>query len=463
MMERYRDVTPTLMAVSLLAGTLSCSLPESSRSGDEEQPPRMQKVEWGQVGESPVFLYTLTNRQGLKARITNYGTILTEMHVPDRQGRMADITLGFDKLEDYLPRHPYFGCICGRVVNRISGARFTLDGREYSLTKNYGEHHLHGGDQGFDRKVWAVAGESESDNGASVKMTYTSPDGEEGYPGNLTTSVTYRLGDDNSLRFEMEAETDAPTIVNLAHHAYWNLAGHDAAGVLGHELQLNAPSYTVSDGLGVPTGEIRPVEGTRFDFTKPKTLGAEIGKIPADAKDQREGYDVNFVLDGSPGQLRRAARVREPVSGRTLEVHTTAPGVQLYTGNYLDGTFQGKGGHGLPKADRILSGDPALPRFHHQGGPTGLALHHPSAGSDLPSYRGVHIRTGVSGRSLGTLSDPGPGGLTRAEPGCGLPGKTTCRYESSLFETRALRGPGIHASLVPGARMAGQPDRALSG
>ena len=133
MMERYRDVTPTLVALSLLAGTLSCSLPESSRSGDEEKPPRMQKVEWGQVGESPVFLYTLTNRQGLKARITNYGTILTEMHVPDRQGRMADITLGFDKLEDYLPRHPYFGCICGRVVNRISGARFTLDGREYTL------------------------------------------------------------------------------------------------------------------------------------------------------------------------------------------------------------------------------------------------------------------------------------------------------------------------------------------
>ncbi|MCE2514799.1 MAG: galactose mutarotase [Acidobacteria bacterium] len=304
----------------------------------------MQKAEWGQVGESPVFLYTLTNRQGLKAKVTNYGTILTEMHVPDRQGRMADITLGFDKLADYLPRHPYFGCICGRVVNRIFNARFTLDGREYALTKNYGEHHLHGGDQGFDRKVWTVAGESESDNGASVKMTYTSPDGEEGYPGNLTTTATYTLADDNTLRFEMEAETDAPTLVNLAHHAYWNLAGHDAASVLGHELQLNAPSYTVSDGLGVPTGEIGPVEGTRFDFTKPKTLGADIGNISADAKDQREGYDVNFVLDGSPGQLRRAARVREPVSGRTLEVHTTAPGVQLYTGNYLDGSFQGKGG-----------------------------------------------------------------------------------------------------------------------
>ena len=344
MMRAYREVAPILMAVSLLAGTPSCVPPESSRSGDAEKPVRMQKVEWGQVGESPVFLYTLTNRQGLKAKITNYGTILTEMHVPDRQGEMADITLGFDKLADYLPRHPYFGCICGRVVNRISNARFTIDGREYALTKNYGEHHLHGGDQGFDRKVWTVAGESESDDGASVKMTYTSPDGEEGYPGNLTTTATYTLGDDNTLRFEMEAETDAPTIVNLAHHAYWNLAGHDAADVLGHELQLNAPSYTVSDGLGVPTGEISPVEGTRFDFTKPKTLGADIENIAADAKDQREGYDVNFVLDGSPGQLRRAARVREPVSGRTLEVHTTAPGVQLYTGNYLDGSFQGKGG-----------------------------------------------------------------------------------------------------------------------
>ena len=344
MMRSFRALAPTLVAVSLLAGTLGCGPPESSRSGDEAQPPRLQKVEWGQVGESPVFLYTLTNRQGLKARITNYGTILTEMHVPDREGRMADITLGFDKLADYLPRHPYFGSICGRVVNRISNARFTLDGHEHTLTQNYGEHHLHGGDQGFDRKAWTVAAESESDNGASVKMTYTSPDGEEGYPGNLTTTVTYSLGDDNSLRFEMEAETDAPTIVNLAHHAYWNLAGHDADDVLEHELQLEAPSYTVSDGLGVPTGEIRPVEGTRFDFTKPKALGADIGNIAPEAKDQREGYDVNFVLEGSPGRLRRAARVREPVSGRTLEVDTTAPGVQLYTGNYLDGSFQGKGG-----------------------------------------------------------------------------------------------------------------------
>ena len=343
-MRSYRELALTLTAVSLLAVTPSCGPPESPRSGEEEKPPRMQKVEWGQVGESPVFLYTLTNRQGLKARITNYGTILTEMHVPDRRGEMADVTLGFDTLADYLPRHPYFGCICGRVVNRISNARFTIDGREYTLTRNYGEHHLHGGDQGFDRKVWRVAGESESDNGASVKMTYTSPDGEEGYPGNLTTTATYTLADDNSLRFEMEAETDAPTIVNLAHHAYWNLAGHDADDVLGHELQLNAHSYTVSDGLGVPTGEIRPVEGTRFDFTKPKTLGADIGKLEPDAKDQREGYDVNFVLEGSPGRLRRAARVREPLSGRTLEVHTDAPGVQLYTGNYLDGSFRGKRG-----------------------------------------------------------------------------------------------------------------------
>ena len=267
MTKGYRELTPALMAASLLAATLGCGTPESSRSGKEEKPVRLKKAEWGQVGEAPVFLYTLTNRQGLKAGITNYGTILTEMHVPDRQGTMADVTLGFDKLEDYLPRHPYFGCICGRVVNRISNARFTLDGREHTLTKNYGEHHLHGGDQGFDRKVWTVTGESGSDNGASVTMTYTSPDGEEGYPGNLTTTVTYTLGDDNSLRFEMEAETDAPTIVNLAHHAYWNLAGHDATDVLGHELQLNAPSYTVSDGLGVPTGEISPVEGTRFDFT----------------------------------------------------------------------------------------------------------------------------------------------------------------------------------------------------
>ena len=332
------------IALCLIVGSLSCVPPESRWSGEEDKPPRMQKVQWGRVGEAPVFLYTLTNQHGLKARITNYGTILTEMHVPDRQGRMADVTLGFDKLEGYLKRHPYFGCICGRVANRISNARFILDGREYSLTKNFGEHHLHGGNQGFDRKVWNLTGESESGDSTSVRMTYTSPDGEEGYPGNLTTSITYTLGNDNSLRFEMEAETDAPTIVNLAHHAYWNLAGHNASDVLGHELQLNASRYTASDESGVPTGEIRPVEGTRFDFTKPKTLGANMREIPANVKDQREGYDVNFVLNGSPGQLRRAARVREPISGRTMEVHTNAPGVQLYTGNYLDGSFKAKGG-----------------------------------------------------------------------------------------------------------------------
>ena len=349
MMQRHLRVKLTLIVMSLLAGALSCSQPESGSSGGTEKPTRVQKAEWGQVQGASVFLYTLTNRQGLKAKITNYGTILTELHVPDRQGQLADVTLGFDKLEDYLPRHPYFGCICGRVANRIAGARFTLDGQEYPVTKNLGEHHLHGGDQGFDRKVWKVVGESESEDGASLKMTYTSPDGEEGYPGNLTSSVTYTLSDDNSLRFEMEAETDAPTIVNLAHHAYWNLAGHDAGEVLGHELQLNTPSYTVSDGVGVPTGEIRPVDGTRFDFTTPKTIGADIGKILAADKDQREGYDVNFVLNGSPGQMKRAARVREPGSGRTLEVHTTAPGVQLYTGNYLDGSFRGKGGKAYQK------------------------------------------------------------------------------------------------------------------
>ncbi len=348
-MERPRKMKLTLMVMGLLAGILSCGRPESGGPSDMEIPARVQKVEWGQVQGAPVFLYTLTNRKGLKAKIINYGAILMELHVPDRRGQTADVTLGFDTLEDYLPRHPYFGCICGRVVNRIAGAKFTLDGQEYPLTRNFGAHHLHGGEHGFDRKVWTVVGESESEDRASLKMTYTSPDGEEGYPGNLTTSVTYILSDDNSLGFEMEAETDAPTIVNLAHHAYWNLAGHDSGDVLGHELQLNAPSYTVSDADGIPTGEILSVDGTPFDFTKPKTIGADIGKIPATDREKRGGYDINLVLNGSPGQMKPVGRVREPGSGRIMEVHTTAPGVQLYTGNFLDGSSKGKGGKAYQK------------------------------------------------------------------------------------------------------------------
>lgn len=343
-MNLHPDFKLILMVSGLLTTTFSCSQPDSTELNNPPQLVRLQKAPWGNVKGKSVLLYTLTNGNGLKAKITNYGAILTELHTPDRQGQMADVTLGFDRLEDYLPRHPYFGSICGRVVGRITQAKFTLEGQDYQISKNFGAHHLHGGKEGFDRKVWEVIGETISNNQASLKMTYTSLDGEEGYPGNLISWVTYTLNDDNSLKIEMEAQTDAPTIVNLAHHAYWNLAGHDAGNILGHELQLIAQQYTVPGKEGIPTGEIRTVAGTPFDFTKPKTIGADIKKIPPTDPENLGGYDLNLVIDGVTGQMKQVAWVRESDSGRTMEVHTTEPGVQLYTGNFLDGSFKGKGG-----------------------------------------------------------------------------------------------------------------------
>ena len=284
-----------------------------------------------------VQLYTLTNRHGLVARITNYGAIVTELHVPDRDGRLADIVLGFDNLDGYLAGHPYFGAIVGRVANRIGNAEFTLEGRRYPLAANDKPHHLHGGRTGWDKVIW-TAKVSESAAGPALELTYVSKDGEEGYPGTVTATTIYTLTDANELEVEMLATTDRTTVVNMAHHSYWNLAGHDSGTILDHELTLYADRYTPGSPR-VPDGRIAPVTGTPFDFTRAKRIGTTLGQ----AGGTPVGYDHNFVVNGEPDRLRPVARLEDPKSGRVMTLSADQPGVQVYTGNFLNGSTKGKG------------------------------------------------------------------------------------------------------------------------
>jgi len=268
------------------------------------------------------------------AKITNYGTIITELHAPDRQGKNQDVVLGFDHLEPYLTKHPYFGATVGRVANRIAKGRFELDGKTHTLAINDGPNHLHGGLKGFDKMRW----KAEPQAGAAVKFTYTSPDGEEGYPGALAVSVTMTLTEANELRIDYLATADQPTPVNLTNHSYFNLAG--SGDVLGHELWIAADHYTPVDETRIPTGEIKSVKGTPMDFTSPQPIGSRFVQLHV----KPVGYDNNFVLNSGGKGLALAARVREPKSGRVLETYTTQPGVQLYTSNFLDGSLTGKQG-----------------------------------------------------------------------------------------------------------------------
>jgi aldose 1-epimerase len=266
----------------------------------------------------------------------NYGAILVSLEVPDRNGDIADITLGFDKLDGYIGEHPYFGAIVGRYANRIGKGVFKLDGVEYKLATNNGENHLHGGIKGFDKVVWKHEDAHATDSEAVVKLSYISEDGEEGYPGNLACSVIYTLTEDDKLKISYEAETDKKTVVNLTNHAYFNLAGQGNGDILGHELTLNADKYTVVDEGLIPTGENRNVKGTPMDFTTPMTIGSRIGRVEG-------GYDHNYVLNSSD-TMALAAKVYEPKSGRVMEIHTDQPGIQFYTGNFLDGSITGKAG-----------------------------------------------------------------------------------------------------------------------
>ncbi|HPY30008.1 MAG TPA: aldose epimerase family protein [Verrucomicrobiota bacterium] len=293
------------------------------------------RTHFGQLADgTPVDLFTLTNAAGLIAKITNYGTIITELHVPDRAGRLGDVVLGFDQLAPYLAGHPYFGCTTGRVCNRIAHGRFTLAGQIYTLALNNQTNHLHGGVRGLDKVVW----QAEPQPGAAVRFCHCSPDGDEGYPGQLDLTVLMTLTDAQELVIDYTATTDRPTPVNLTNHSYFNLAG--AGDVLGHELQVWADFYTPSDAELIPTGEIRSVAGTPLDFRQPRLIGARWAELTTTPR----GYDNNFVLRGASESPALAARVFEPGSGRVLEVLTTEPGLQFYTGNFLDGSLTGKGG-----------------------------------------------------------------------------------------------------------------------
>jgi len=289
-----------------------------------------------------VELYTLANASGMEAAVTNYGGILVSIRVPDRDGRLADVVLGFDTLEGYLGKHPYFGATVGRYANRIAGARFVLDGLEYSLTRNENENHIHGGAKGFDKVLWEVKSASSGPEPTLV-LHYLSKDGEEGYPGNLDVTVTYSLTAANELRIDYRATTDRPTVLNLTNHSYFNLAGAGNGNVLGHRLTIAADRMTPVAKGHIPTGEIRSVRGTPFDFTRSTAIGQRI-----DADDEflklSSGYGMNYLFCKREGELSLAARVVEPTSGRVLEIFTTEPAMQLYTANRLDGTIVGKGG-----------------------------------------------------------------------------------------------------------------------
>jgi aldose 1-epimerase len=320
------------------------------------------------VNGTPVEVFTLTNAAGVEVKAITYGGIITSWKVPDRRGQMADIVLGYDDPAAYIRNNaPYFGAIVGRYGNRIAKARFTLDGRAHTLAANDGANHLHGGRQGFDKVLWQ--GEAlRGRDGAGVAFSRTSKDGEEGYPGTLRVRVTYTLTDRNELVVAYQATTDKPTPVNLTQHTYFNLAGQGTGDILGHELRINADRYTPVDATLIPTGELAPVDKTPFDFRKPTAIGARINSDHPQVQYGR-GYDHNWVLARTGAGLSLAAEVYDPASGRTLQVATTEPGIQFYTGNFLDGTITGKDGrvyrhrHGFCLETQHFPDSPNHPTF----------------------------------------------------------------------------------------------------
>jgi aldose 1-epimerase len=301
---------------------------------------KMRQQSFGKTEDGQqVDLYTLTNKNGMWVAITNFGGTVVSLKVPDRNGKIEDVVLGYDKVDDYVAGTAYFGAIVGRYANRIAHAKFTLDGITYSLAKNDGDNHLHGG---FNKRVW-TAKDVSSDTEHALELTYISKDGEEGFPGNLSVKVVYTVTEDNELRIDYGATTDKDTVINLTNHCYFNLSGQGTGNILQHQLMIRADRFTPVDASLIPTGELRSVKGTPFDFTKETAIGARIEQDDPQLK-LGKGYDHNFVLNGGTGvALSLAARARDPESGRVLELWTTEPGLQLYTGNFLDG-IRGKEG-----------------------------------------------------------------------------------------------------------------------
>ena len=331
-------------AVTGLAFLAACSPSPAPQPQMQSAGSTMTKGPFGTKEGVQVDLYTLRNAKGMEAKITNYGGIVTSLKVPDRSGQPGEVVLGFDTLDGYLSpeyakSNPYFGALIGRYGNRIGKAAFTLDGKEYKLAANNGPNHLHGGVKGYDKVVWEAKPLRGED--PALELRYFSKDGEEGYPGNLTITAVYSLTGDNALKVDFTATTDKDTIVNLTHHSYFNLAGKQ--DILGHEVMIAAERFTPVDITLIPTGELKPVQGTPFDFNSPTAIGARINQNE-EQLNFGKGYDHNWVINKAPGELGLMARVYEPTTGRVLEVLSTEPGLQFYSGNFLDGTVQGRGG-----------------------------------------------------------------------------------------------------------------------
>lgn len=323
-----------LLAISILAG---CNNPKK-----EEAKASISSSPFGEMPDGQkVSQFTLVNTNGIEMKAITYGGIITSLMVPDKDGNLDDVVLGYDNLQGYLDATPYFGAIIGRFGNRIAKGKFSLDGEEYTLAVNNIGNHLHGGIKGFDKVVW-TASEIQNEKGVGIKYEYTSPDMEEGYPGNLSVTVVYMLGNDNSLSFDYEATTDKKTVVNLTQHSYFNLAGNKG-DILSHKLTLNAPQFLPVDSTLIPTGELRNVEGTPFDFTISKVIGEEINTENQQLQ-YGGGYDHCWILADGDAGLNFAASLFEPKSGRQMDIYTTEPAIQFYSGNFLDGSIKGKNG-----------------------------------------------------------------------------------------------------------------------
>lgn len=324
----------TLMMILLIGTLIGVGAFSNAASKVEMEP-------WGEINGQPVYLYTLTNANGAQMKVTNYGARVTSLIIPNKNENMVDVVLGFDNLQAYLDNHTYFGAIVGRYGNRIKDGKFTLDGVEHTLGRNNIDNHLHGGFKGFDQRVWNAEA-VKTNEGVSVRLNYLSKDGEEGYPGNLDVTVTYTLTDDNEFIFDIEATTDEPTIVNLTNHNYYNLAGAKT-DAMSHLLMIDADKFTPIHDEWIPTGELRSVEGTPMDFTQPTPVGERINE-DYQQLENGHGYDHNYVLNSGGGQMALAGTVYEPMTGILMKVYTDQPGVQFYSGNFLDGSLVGKNG-----------------------------------------------------------------------------------------------------------------------
>jgi aldose 1-epimerase len=378
-LARRRASAAGLAASALLAFACTKDRPPAATTGTAAS---VTRAPFGTAPDGkPVDVYTLVNSHGIRTRILTYGGIVQTLETPDRTGKLDDVVLGFDDLQGYVKSSPYFGAIVGRYGNRIARGRFTLDGKTYTLVINNEPNHLHGGVKGFDKVVWA-AQQFQSDSGVGVVLTHTSPDGDEGYPGTLRAKVTYTLTDRDELAIDYEASTDKATPVNLTNHTYWNLAGDGSRDILGHVVTLESGAIVPVDSTLIPTGALMPVAGTPFDFRIPTAVGARIEDPHQQIRFGR-GYDHTFVLDGARrAGVAHAARVTEPTTGRTLDIHTTEPGVQVYSGNFLDGTAVGKGGRA----------------YRHRYG-LALETHHYPDSPNQPSFPSVILRPGETYRT----------------------------------------------------------------